>query len=370
MSGHFKHTPVEQIHELLQKGKKVVLARIIRQQGSTPRDVGTRCLILEDGSLMGTIGGGLLEHQVLERAKALFQTGDSAIVRFDLAGDDAAGTEMLCGGAVDVYLEPLFPENRAAVRLLDRCSTLIVEGLRGAMLTVVSEGIGYMEESCRLLVEEDGTTTGEISAFSRDGTDPMKIDPATINLKKILETEISILVETGKSRQPVFVEPVRPFDTLYLFGAGHIARVLATLAGMVGFRVVVIDDRCEFANKGRFPTAVDILVTPFAEAFNRIRINTSSYITIISRGHTHDLDILRESLETNSAYIGMIGSRRKRDVIYRSLIQEGVSKERLDRVHSPIGLDIGAETPEEIAVSIIAELIRERASKPVVKSTD
>jgi xanthine dehydrogenase accessory factor len=377
MSGHYKNarvgltsaehklpegTQIEQILGSLQEGKKVLLARIIRQEGSTPRDVGTRCLILEDGTLMGTIGGGLVEHRVQEKAKALFQTGLSEIIRFELAGNDAAENEMLCGGSVDVYLEPLFPENSTTLRLFERCHAMIEKGSHGAMLTMVSEGIGYRDESCRLLVEEDGTMTGGIGALSIEKTGVTKID-----LKKFLGTERPVLVEIGENRGQVFVEPVRPFDALFLFGAGHISRVLAGLACMVGFRVVVIDDRCEFANKERFPAAAEIHVTPFAESFNRIRVNASSYITIITRGHNHDLEVLRESLKTNSAYIGMIGSRRKRDVIYRSLIQEGAAKERLDKVHSPIGLDIGAETPEEIAVSIIAELIHARASKPVTQ---
>lgn len=373
MSDHFENAParhslpgrtlIEQIPGLLQKDKKIVLARIIRQEGSTPRDVGTRCLILEDGSLLGTIGGGLVEHHVQKKAKALFQTGLSTIVRFELTGNEAAETEMLCGGAVEIYLEPLFPANRASLRLFDRCHTLIVQGHRGTTLTIVSEGIDYADESCRLLIEEDGTKTGEIKTLSTGRTDSTKMD-----LNKILETGKPALVEIGENRTPVFVDPIRPFDTLYLFGAGHVAKVLAVLAGMAGFRVIVIDDRRDFASKERFPAAADILVAPFAEAFDRIRVNVSSYITIITRGHIHDLEVLRESLKTDSAYIGMIGSRRKRDVIYRTLIQEGVAKEKLDQVHSPIGLDIGAETPEEIAVSIIAELIQVRALRQAAKT--
>ena len=354
MPDHF-----EDIHGLLQEGKKVVLARIIRGEGSTPREVGTRCLVLEDGALVGTIGGGLLEYQVLERAKALFQNGLSALIRFQLTGNQVAETEMLCGGTADVYLEPLFPENTATRELFGRLNDLVTEGRSGALLTLIREGLGARDERCRLLLAEDGAITGEIGSVSPAafGIDEMP------GLEEFRETGEPGLMTFEESRIQVFVEPVRPSDTLYLFGAGHISTFLADLAGMVGFRVVVIDDRDEFANRRRFPGANKIIVSPFIEAFDRIRIDASSYIAIITRGHIHDRDVLLEALKRNSAYTGMIGSRRKRDMIYRSLIEAGVSESMLEQVHSPIGLDIGAETPEEIAVSIIAELIRLRASR-------
>jgi xanthine dehydrogenase accessory factor len=158
----------------------------------------------------------------------------------------------------------------------------------------------------------------------------------------------------------LFVEPLKPEPVLFLFGAGHISIFLAPLARMVGFRVVVIDDREEFANRERFPQADEIVVCAFTEAFKRIQTDRSAFIAIITRGHIHDHAVLRAALQRPSAYIGMVGSLRKRNMIYQSLVEEGISPERLAEVHSPIGLDIGAETPEEIAISIVAELIRVR----------
>ena len=149
---------------------------------------------------------------------------------------------------------------------------------------------------------------------------------------------------------------------MYLFGAGHICTFVAPLAKMVGFRVAVIDDREEFANRERFPNADEIIVCPFADAFDRIAISANAYVAIVTRGHLHDRDVLNAALQTDAGYIGMIGSRRKRDIIYASLMKEGFSAARLKEVHSPIGADIGGETPEEIAISIVAELIAERRS--------
>ncbi len=340
------------IYELLESGRKVVLARIIKQAGSTPRAAGTRCLILEDGSIQGTIGGGILEHRVMEKAREVFDAGESAIIHFQLTGEDAAKTEMICGGMADVLLEPIFPECAAAVEVFRKINALAARGRRGALLTIASEGIGYGDESCRLLIEEDGSITGglrDMPGGAKQGFDAF------------LQDRKPGLREFEKDGPPIFVEPVKPNDVLYLFGGGHVSTFVASLASMAGFHVVVIDDREEFVNKERFPTADECIASPYQDVFDRLSLTPSSYIAIITRGHIHDRDVLREALKGSSAYIGMIGSRRKRGIIYQSLKEEGVSSERLSRVHSPIGLDIGAETPEEIAVSIVGELIQARA---------
>ena len=344
--------PFEDINRLLQEGQKVVLASIIKQVGSSPRAIGTKCIVLEDGSIKGTIGGGLLEYQVMERAKESLKEGKSTIIHFKLTGDEVAKSDMLCGGVVDVYLEPLFPENAVARDIFKRISSFINEGRKGLLLTLVSDGIKSEDETNRLLIEEDGSTMGEIRTVSEEGKQ---------KLAKYLKIKAPKLMEIEKGKESVFVEPVRPYDILYLFGAGHVSTFVASLASMVGFRVIVIDDRKEFANKERFKEADELIVLPFSDVFKKINISSSSYIAIITRGHIHDLNVLREALKKSDGYIGMIGSRRKREIIYQALIKEGVSDERLKQVHSPIGMDIDAETPEEIAVSIVAELIRVRA---------
>ena len=345
--------PFEDISKLLQEGHKVVLARIIRQMGSSPRAVGTKCVVLEDGSMKGTIGGGLLEHQVMERAKKSLKEEKTSIIHFQLTGDELAKSDMLCGGVVDVYLEPVFPGNAVAGEIFKKISNFINEGRKGVLLTLVSDGIKSEDETNRLLIEEDGSKTGEIGTVTEEGK---------LRLEKFLEIKAPKLTEIEKGKESIFVEPLRPYDVLYLFGAGHVSTFVAFLASMVGFRVIVIDDRKEFANKERFREADELIVLPFSEVFEKIIISSSSYIAIITRGHIHDLNVLREALKRSSGYIGMIGSKRKREKIYQALMEEGVSDERLKQVHSPIGLDIDAETPEEIAVSIVAELIRVRAS--------
>jgi xanthine dehydrogenase accessory factor len=344
---------LENVSKHLQEGKKIILVRIIRQVGSTPRGVGTTCIVLGDGSIKGTIGGGLLEHQVMKRAKKCLREGKSAIMHFQLTGDQVAKTDMICGGVLDVYLEPVFPENASAGKIFKKISCLINEGCKGVLMTLVSDGIRSEDEKSRLLIEENGCKIGKIGTVSEEGK---------LGLTKFLEKKTPTLVEIEKVKGSVFIEPLRPHDVLYLFGAGHVSKFVASLASMVGFRVIVIDDRKEFANKERFKKTDEIIISPFSDVFEKINISSSSYIAIITRGHIHDMNVLREALKKSAGYIGMIGSRRKREKIYQALMKEGVSDKRLKQVHSPIGMDIGAETPEEIAVSIVAELIRVRAS--------
>jgi xanthine dehydrogenase accessory factor len=345
--------PFLEIPGVLGQGKKAVLARIIRQLGSAPRSVGTRCLVLEDGSLMGTIGGGLLEHQVHEEAKHILRDGKSHLLHFQLTGADAAKTaEMLCGGIVDVYLEPLFPQNARVREIYGTVKDLTLKGRGGALLTLVSQGIPHDNEECRTLMGEDGLFMGSISGIERIPQGKMG---------ELLRTRKPGLVALEDQGPLLFLDPLWPQDVLYLFGAGHISTFVASLARMVDFRVAVIDDRDEFANRERFPDADEILVLPFSEAFDHIPVSTSAYLAIVTRGHIHDRTVLQAALQRETVFVGMIGSKRKRDLVYKALLEDGVPKERLAQVHSPIGLDIGAETPEEIAVSIVAELIKVRA---------
>ena len=344
----------DELMQRLKAGKKVVLARIIRQEGSAPRSLGTACFFLADGSLVGTIGGGLLEFQVQQTAQEVFKSGKSALFQIKLTGKDVEDSNMICGGIVDVFLEPFFPNNPASVEVLGAVQSLLQTGKKGILLTWVAEGLGAGYKKGRAVIEKGGKVAGDLSDILQ--SNHMDID-------RLTKTNSPMLIELkdGEGKKYVFVEPIIPDSVLYLFGAGHVSTFVAPLAHMVGFKVCVIDDREEFANAKRFPEADEILVCSFEDAFKKLTIHASSYITIVTRGHLSDRDVLRSAIGEETAYIGMIGSRRKRDKIYQSLMDEGVTREAIDRVHSPIGLDIGAETPEEIAISIVAELVKVRA---------
>jgi len=336
--------------ELLHRGRRLVLARIIRREGSAPRATGTQCIIREDGTLLGTIGGGFLEHRVTLGARDVLKEGRSIIHPFHLAGEGLTQAGMVCGGKVDVYLEPLSPENRRTVEVFGGAADLIRAGRRGVLVTLVEEGVSADDPESRVLLPEGEPPVGTIRGLSDASPDFSRIKSPRI-------------VELQHRRLTLFAEPVEADSVLLLFGAGHISTSVAPLASMVGFRVVVIDDREEFANRERFPTADEVLVLPFDEVFDHLQVTQDSYLVIVTRGHLSDRTVLRSALTTSPAYIGMIGSERKRAAIYQSLVDEGVPRERLERVHSPIGLEIGAETPEEIAVSIVGEIIRMRAER-------
>lgn len=342
---------------ILEEGKGAVLARIIRHKGSAPRGTGTRCLVLEDGSIVGTIGGGRMEYMVLQKAHKVLREKTSEILNLALYGKDVAETEMLCGGAVDIYLEPLFGKNPETRDVFSQLARMHREGARGVLVTRIVEGISAGDPDCRALFQEGTMVAGRIEGLDSDA------------LQEYMNSHAPRLLETEKAS--FFIEPVRPPEALFLFGAGHISLFVSPMADMAGFRVVLMDDRKEFANPERFPEAAEIRVAPFSEAVKGITVTPDSYIAIITRGHIHDQTLLREVIDSRAKYIGMIGSRRKRDTIYATLEKEGVSKETLARVHCPIGIQINAHTPEEIAVSIVAELISVRnAGKKKVVTID
>jgi xanthine dehydrogenase accessory factor len=166
-----------------------------------------------------------------------------------------------------------------------------------------------------------------------------------------------------------YLEPILGRPTVYLFGGGHISLFLARIVAMIGFRLVVADDRVDFANAERFPDADDLWVKDFRGIVDKGLLGPDAYVVIVTRGHLYDKEVLYQVLQEETAYVGMIGSRRKRDMIYRNLAREGISQAQLSSVHSPIGLDIGANTPEEIAVSIAAELISVRAARSCSESS-
>ncbi|NOX34203.1 MAG: XdhC family protein [Deltaproteobacteria bacterium] len=338
----------KKVHELLLTGQRIVLARTIRRSGSAPRDVGSMCIITEQGELIGTVGGGILEYRVQEKARTLLKQGKSFIYRFKLSNEDLARNGMICGGNVDLYLEGLFPSNTGMVSLFKTIHSHIIDNKGGILVTRIEDGINAMDTGARLFISDNGKISGNIPG----------LDPGTISLDKDVPYD---LTASGDKKTDLFLERIVINSGIFLFGAGHVSFFVAKLAKTVGFKITVLDDRPEFANKQKFPEADEIIVTDFKKAFEQVNIPQNSYILIITRGHLHDKTVLEQALLSRASYIGMIGSIKKRNIIYKDLMDKGFSKETLEKVYSPVGLDINAETPEEIAVSIVGELIKKRA---------
>jgi len=239
-------------------------------------------------------------------------------------------------------------------------------GQRGALATIVhTNGSIPSYESSRMLVRDDGTIAGtigggcveaEVWAAAKEVMDAEQPRKMTFNLNHEAEYDAGLIC--GGTLE-VFVEPILPQPTLYIFGAGHVSTAVSRIAHQTGFAIAVIDDRESFANTERFPMASEIH-TSFDESFEKIQPNSSSYLLIVTRGHKDDMRVLAWAVNTDARYIGMIGSKRKVLSVYKALEKEGFAPEKFEHVHAPVGLDIGALSPEEIAVSIVAELIAVR----------
>ena len=250
------------VNDALERGEPAALVTIVSTTGSTPQRIGAKMLVYADGRSIGTIGGGCYENDAFGKARAAIETRTPQMVHYELSDDFAQETGLICGGQMDVYIEPL-----------------------------------------------------------------------------------------------------EPSAELYVIGAGHVGLHLGRLAHEVGFRVHVVDDREKFANADRFPTAVEIVVDDIPGWIARASLPPHAYAVIVTRGHTNDLDALRALAPRDLRYLGLIGSRAKVARIYDALAEEGTPAALLQRVHAPIGLDIGAVTPQEIAVSILAELIAVKHGK-------
>lgn len=350
----------QRLSELSQKGCSAVIATIIQQTGPSPRGIGTKCLVTKDGSLLGTIGGGLLEAKTLEEAKKVFETGLPLRLYFSLKGSDVAKTDMLCGGQVEVFLEPVSPKDEDHLAIFQNIMKITHSGGGGLLATVLDQDMWRHGKAPKIFLRKG---VGRIGSFP--GAEEL-VNPLVEKMEDILKSrqpQIVSLPDEKGNMMDIFVEPLIAGITLYVFGGGHVSRKIVPLASLVGFDVVVIDDRPEFADPGHFPEATEIHQLPFERVMERLPIDESSFLVIVTRGHIHDKSVLSQALRTNAKYIGMIGSRRKRNIIYEKLLKEGFTQEDISRVHAPIGLEIGAETPEEIAVSIVAELIGVRAGK-------
>jgi xanthine dehydrogenase accessory factor len=249
----------EEIVRLRKDGRRGAVATIVNVRGSIPSFKTAKMLVRDDGSIVGTIGGGCVEADVWQAAREVMESERPRTLVFDLNQDPKYDTGLVCGGTLEVFVEPILP----------------------------------------------------------------------------------------------------PSD-LYIFGAGHVAASLYKIARIAGFDITVIDDREAYANRERFPEAQQVIAEDFDQAAGQLTPSESSFIVIVTRGHRDDMRMLRWAVQTQAQYIGMIGSKRKTITIFKELQEEGLAPRLFDRVHAPIGLDIGAVTPEEIAVSITAELIAKR----------
>lgn len=330
----------EQLRKAICSGRDAVLVTVVASSGSTPRGSGARMLVTDAGREYGTIGGGAVEYRSEQIAMDVLRKKASGVERFRLHSNDVADLGMVCGGTADVFFQyiPAYDEEMSLVSA--QTDLLIRAG-----------------EQCWLICEVTQGHAGRTAVYSASSGMVGADIPAEVLSPVSRKAQ---MVELGE--RIYYCEQLLDSGRVYVFGGGHVAQELVPALSKVGFRCVVVEDRPEFARRELFPTAEDILLLDLMDlSALAAGIRAEDYICIMTRGHQHDLDVQRQVLCTPARYIGVIGSAQKAKTVGEKLKGFGYTQEDLSRIVSPIGLDIGGETPAEIAVSVTAQLIQVRA---------
>jgi xanthine dehydrogenase accessory factor len=332
------------------------LVTVVAVRGSTPGDVGSRMAVLPDGSIVGTVGGGVLEARAIEQAKRCIAEGSSGSLEVELTGADTHGCTPVCGGVADLWIVHVADTGpyAAALSRLDEGRTIVLASRRGGS---GSGGTADAREGPRCIAVLDGD--GALVTGQAEPSDAEMAARAAASGKAMLS-------EDGSR----FYDPVLPPERLLVLGGGHVGRAVAGFATGLDFQVTIADDRPGFADPGRFPGSVEVLQGSYADLIGRFPFGPSTYVLVVTPGHLSDLDCARAVLKKEYRYLGIIGSRRKVRMVMERLLAEGHDPQRVEALYSPVGITIGAETPEEIAVSILAEMIAVRHHSPALAAME
>ncbi len=352
------------LEEFLRSGETVAVATIIEVRGSVPREVGAKMIIHPLGRHEGTVGGGCGEADVIRSALDVIQTGQPTIVLVDLTEDVSMQALGVCGGIMRVYVERVAPEpcpdGVSAAEWIAALREAVRNREPAALATVVAGPRAGSQAVLRL----DRPPLGSLALGDAE---PGLIAEAL----DALRARQHALLRVPEASTEVFVETQRRAPELVIVGGGHIAVPLAQMAALCDFSVTVLDDRPSFANRERFPDADKVVAGPLRETVRDLPIDQDTFIVLVTRGHAHDVECLLEVLDRPAAYIGMIGSQRRVEAVFHLLEEEmGIEPAKFDRVYAPIGIAIGARTPAEIAVCIMAEIINVLRRGPAVSISE
>jgi xanthine dehydrogenase accessory factor len=341
------------IADSLNRREPVVLVTLIATTGSSPVPAGSSLVIINGGQkVLGTVGGGVFESTVIEHARKML--GDELLCAFESFDLDERTLEggMICGGTVRVLFELLKNREEAFVRLL----SIREKGDDALLARYCNLAQQKVERIATVMPDDSPKFPQELSAFSKSHGIS---DPEIVRCVRQLRGEHHVVCITADDGE-IILEGVAGRQDLIIFGGGHISRAVTAIASHAGFTITIVDDRPEYANRARFPEASATMAALIPSAFEQITFTPSSSIVIVTRAHQLDEQILEQALKTPARYIGMIGSRKKVEACFVHLLERRVPAGRLMSVHAPIGLNLGAETAEEIAVSIVSELVRSR----------
>jgi len=326
------------IDEYLQKGSGGALATIVKKLGAAPREEGAKMFVGSDGKFYGTIGGGCTEAEVWQEARKVIKTGSAKLLHYTMEGKQLEDDGMICGGNVDILVEPVEEKYRALYRAIPELER---QGVGALLVTRFSD-----RTFSKSLIREDGVVLGDPAG-----------EGVETDFKRYFHEKRPVV--SGNT----VVEPLQASPVLYIFGAGHVSQYVVRVATMVDFNVTVIDDREEFANTERFPEAERVIAEDFLHVFDQLSFHGNEYVVILTRGHKHDALVLEQVMRRPTRYVGMIGSKRKTKMVMDYMKQRGFEDKALESVYAPIGISINSETPQEIAVSIVAELIKVRRGR-------
>ena len=341
---------------LLGEGQKAVLATVVKTKGSTPQKPGAKLLVREDGSGVGTLGGGCVEGDIWFAAKELLKTfGPSQFREYQLNEDLAAEEGLVCGGSMYFMIDPIY-EPDEVLGFTKEIDDAYSGKSPVALATLISNPaenllpLGSGTETVRkLFIREDGSTTGSLGSQAID-------NDAISRSRQLMVHGANEYVVTENGTE-YFIEGYTSPPKLILVGGGHVSKAISSLADKLGFHVYVTDDRIEFANKERFPESKQTIAMQPEDALKQINITKNSFIVVATRGHRYDSDALASAAKTAASYVGLLGSKRKIILIYEDLVKMGIPKDRITELRAPIGIEINARTPDEIAISIIAEML-------------
>jgi xanthine dehydrogenase accessory factor len=339
---------LDRLETSLAAGRPVAFCRLVETRGSTPQKAGAAMLVFADGSQAGTLGGGCVEAEVKRRALGVLASGPAEIVSFQLDSDYGWDDGLICGGRMQVLVDPLrtvddgayFARFAAELRRGAACSEAVV--FDGAKNGLAAPTVYLFDSADKLIASRHAPDGRTVPTSVREGLPDLAQRP-----RPTAAAGISYLPQLCRCR-------------LLIVGGGHVGQAVGKLAAELDFDVWVVDDRAEYVARERFPAAERLITGEITAALKSIDITSDTYCLIVTRGHNHDEEALACLVDRGARYVGMIGSKRKIKLIFDDLEAEGVAPETLAKVYAPVGIDIGSQTVTEIAVSILAELIAHR----------
>jgi xanthine dehydrogenase accessory factor len=334
---------VPDLIKALESGQERIICQVVETRGSTPQKAGSLMIIDPEGGQAGTLGGGCVENEVKQKAIAQIGRDHASVHSFVLDHDHAWADGLICGGKMVILTQPARGE--VALGYFRVLGQVINEG-RGLTeaVSVADNALADLPVGTRFLFDGQGNLRAGWPGDAVPAFDGSRLSRPAERPRPAVQGGVAFL-------------PQWPRIRLVIVGAGHVGQAVASLASQVDFDVWVVDDRHQYANRERFPTAQRLCVGPIEKTLSELELDPQTFALIVTRGHGHDQEALFHLAQSDATYVGLIGSRRKIRLIFDSLRDAGVAGERLNRVTAPVGMDIGSQTVPEIAISIVAELI-------------